>query len=861
MIQSSALIARKSLPFLALFFSAALHAQTTVVEGPTGNPPRARAIAGEKYRAGGFKKTFMGRHYREEWITPVWVPVLRMDTLGGLSVVEAGGGKQTFSLRLKDGQGRQWALRSVDKNNSTVIPEIARGTFIDKAAQDIVSSAHPYAAVSIPLMAEAAGVYHTRPRFVLAPDDPAFGEYRAQVAGRLFLMEERPDDMKEGIENFGNATEIIGTEKLSEYLATRPNHRVDQEAYVRARLFDMFIGDWDRHEDQWRWARFKEGNETVYRPIPRDRDQVYALFQGVIPYLLTLPEELEVLESFRGDIKNVKKFNQSARYIDRQLANEVPVTRWIEIARDLEAKLTDGVIEQSVRQLPPEIFAESGETIIKKLKSRRGHLLEYAAKYGSYLAEEVEVVGTVRADRFVLDTDSGGRPRLQAFANTPEGRAAAPFYQRSFDPSITDEIRIYGLAGADVFDINGNRGNIKVRVIGSPDRDSVQVGGTGKRVIVYNNPGDGLEDNGNVRWKLSDDTAITRYNYRGFRANSGHTIKFPSFTNTRGIHFNLGYIYRKYAFRKEPFSWEQRLRANYSISRKSFGGDYQGIFHHVIGKWSLLVNGRYDQVLKHYYFGVGNETKVAPGITNLNFYQLLTEEGAATVGLERALGKHHRLGIVGGYDMVRVLADTGYSGKELPLTAPTTLDRKHFGSAGVYYNFRAVNDEVVPTKGFNLHLLARHTQNINQSDRSFQWYEGTATAYFPFSKVISLVIHGGAASAQGKAEFYQLPTLGGGPSLRGYKRERFRGETIAFNQNELRFLWNFRSWLFNGKAGLIGFFDHGRVWQPAEEYRSWHTGFGAGVMLVPFNFVAVTVAYGITPEDQIINLRLGAKVF
>ncbi len=52
---------------------------------------------------------------------------------------------------------------------------------------------------------------------------------------------------------------------------------LDEASYIRARLFDMLIGDWDRHEDQWRWASFKENGKTIYRPIPRDRDQAFSI--------------------------------------------------------------------------------------------------------------------------------------------------------------------------------------------------------------------------------------------------------------------------------------------------------------------------------------------------------------------------------------------------------------------------------------------------------------------------------------------------------------------------------------------------------------------------------------------------------
>ena len=43
---------------------------------------------------------------------------------------------------------------------------------------------------------------------------------------------------------------------------------------LRARLLDMLIGDWDRHDDQWRWVAFEEGKHD-FKAIPRDRDQAF----------------------------------------------------------------------------------------------------------------------------------------------------------------------------------------------------------------------------------------------------------------------------------------------------------------------------------------------------------------------------------------------------------------------------------------------------------------------------------------------------------------------------------------------------------------------------------------------------------
>ena len=57
------------------------------------------------------------------------------------------------------------------------------------------------------------------------------------------------------------------------------------------------------------------------------------------------------------------------------------------------------------------------------------------------------------------------------------------------------------------------------------------------------------------------------------------------------------------------------------------------------------------------------------------------------------------------------------------------------------------------------------------------------------------------------------------------------------NANELQWLFNIRSHLLNGKAGIFGLFDQGRVWHPASPSNTWHTAYGGGIMLSPFNKV------------------------
>jgi outer membrane translocation and assembly module TamA len=101
---------------------------------------------------------------------------------------------------------------------------------------------------------------------------------------------------------------------------------------------------------------------------------------------------------------------------------------------------------------------------------------------------------------------------------------------------------------------------------------------------------------------------------------------------------------------------------------------------------------------------------------------------------------------------------------------------------------------------------------------------------------------------------------GGGQNLRGFQRQRFYGKTAFYNSNELRFISNVKSYLYNGKAGLFAFVDDGRVWMPGETSNTLHVGYGGGIFLAPFNLVSAEVTYGFSREDNLLQFRFNVKL-
>jgi len=202
-------------------------------------------------------------------------------------------------------------------------------------------------------MAEVAGVHHTVPHIAYVPSQTKLDSFNYQFGNTLYFLEQRPHGNWEGASNFGNATNIIGTEEVLEKILSDHDNLVDQRAFVRARLFDMFIGDWGRFEGKWRWGLVETENGNIYAPIPINRDQAYSKFDGAFLKAAMKLAGINYIQNFSGNIKDIKRFNYLARNLDRKFAIELTQEEWINIAKDLQSKLTDEVIEASIRNLPP----------------------------------------------------------------------------------------------------------------------------------------------------------------------------------------------------------------------------------------------------------------------------------------------------------------------------------------------------------------------------------------------------------------------------------------------------------------------------------------------------------------------------
>jgi hypothetical protein len=849
-------------------------ADTFSTARPQPQPPLVAVVAASKhYQAGRFRTWLQGANYRREWQQPIAVPVLDLATAqGGLTPLKRGGGFQTQSLRLRAASGQEFVLRSIEKNTTSSVPDFLRHTLAAAIVQDQISAAHPYAALLVPPLAEAAGVGHTSPQLVLVPDDPRLGIYRREFAGSLALLESREPAPPRSFSGQPERKKY-GTPDVLAQLQADPRNRVDQRAVLRARLLDMVLADWDRHDDQWRWLAYpRPGGGRTFRAVPRDRDQALFVNEGFLPHRARAEYLLPRIQGFDYDFQNVNSFNFNARYFDHSFLTQLSRADWRALADSVQASLTDSVLATGLRQWPDSIYRLSGPTVLAKLQAHRAHLPEWADQYYRFLAHEVEVVGSEGAEEFDVLRQDDAHTQLTVY-ELQEGKRGAVRYQRTFQTAETQEIRLYGQGGADVFALRGEvqHGPV-VRVIGGLGvdtlRDNSRVGSGRRRVTAYDGPG-GLTvaaSGPDTKTRFSPRPGINQYDRQAFQYAYAGPLYPWSYNVDDGLFVGLGLLLKRPGFRKLPWAATHQFTANVALRTGAFSFGYEGNFAQVIGPFDLQLHAAVQapNYVRNFY-GLGNDTKLAPDEpASAAYYRVRFRNLALAALLRRQLSTRSLVFAGPVYQGVEVEEQPGRILDQNPdprLHPSTLFQAKQYLGVRVGYELTSLHARAELPQGLAGQVELLSQRPLTTSARPLTQLNASLALYRSFRFPLRLTLatrFGGTVNFSDDYEFFQAATLGGLSTLRGFGRTRFAGRQSAYNNTEVRLqLARFRSYLLPATFGIMAFHDVGRVWVPGETSATWHRGYGPGLWLAPMPQVVLAAMYGISAEGRLPLIRLG----
>ena len=303
-----------------------------------------------------------------------------LDSLnGGLKIVKEGGGTQTHSLRLQSKDGILYSLRSINKDPESHVPDLAKKLGLENIIIDGISAQHPYGAVAAAYLSDLAGVLHTHPQPMFIPKQPFLEEFNEKFGNRIFLLEYETKS-EVNWTPYNNVVNIIETDDLQELKMQMGNGLfIDKQALVRARLFDLLIGDWDRHSKQWGWVlqESEQGYKAI--PLPGDRDIAFFKINGVIPAIISNKNITPMVRPFEKEIDHLSGLVYP---FDVYFLRGTPEEIYIEEAKNLQQAFTEENIRGALKKAwAPSLYDLDGEEIITKMIQRKNDLQNYAIEF------------------------------------------------------------------------------------------------------------------------------------------------------------------------------------------------------------------------------------------------------------------------------------------------------------------------------------------------------------------------------------------------------------------------------------------------------------------------------------------------
>jgi hypothetical protein len=593
----------------------------------------------------------------------------------------------------------------------------------------------------------------------------------------------------------------------------------------------MFVGDWDRHTDQWRWARFGDAPSDRWHPIPRDRDWAFVKLDGLVWSLTRFAYPFPQFTSFDTEYPDVVWLTWTGRRLDRRLLSGLERPQWDSVVAALRAQMSDAAIDGAIRRLPSALATPAADQLRRTLIERRDRLGDAARRFYRLLAVEAEVHATdanelieiTRADRY---TDVVIRQRTKSGA--PRSRV---WLSRRFNAEETREIRVFLHAGDDRVVVRGNAGRMLVRVIGGGDVTTYADSSAARsRLRIY-------DTNAGSRVETDASPSIDARQYQEPKTRRGwmdpprdwgsrwRTLPWVSYSPIVGLFVGGGPSFKRYGFRHPQYSYSTSFLAGYATGANRVRAQFETEVHRANSNARATFLARYSGIDILRFYGYGNETSPAGP-------SLFHAVDQRVVSLEPLL----HLPVAGNLSL-SMGASLRYASTELD-SGRFIATAKPYGTGvfgqvgareGIVYDSRDVVGNA--TRGLFVSVQGAQYPGVWSTRSAFSAVRSQAATYLrapgPLEPVFAFRV--GGEKLWGDFPFSDAAFVGGASTVRGLAEQRYAGGASLYGNAELRVFLTKFFFLLPGDLGAFGLADAGRVYQSGERSDLWHEGFGGGL--------------------------------
>ena len=359
---------------------------------------------------------------------------------------------------------------------------------------------------------------------------------------------------------------------------------------------------------------------------------------------------------------------------------------------------------------------------------------------------------------------------------------------------------------------------IRVRIIGGQNNDIYNIK-NGKKINIYD-----YKSKKNTfktkkgTLKLTDDYQTNTYNYKKLKNSSFIWNPKFGFNPDDGLSLGVKNTWTYNGFERNPFTNQHVLEGSYFLATSGFEFNYASEFAHVFKKWNLVLKAKYTTPnYTRNFFGYGNyssdphanDTKDK----NFNRVKIRTFIVGSSMQWRGFMGAKIDWSV--NYQSYKLERTEGrYIAQQFAANNSVFNDQK-FLNTELSYRYANSDNAAFPTLGMAFDLTSGYTNNINNNDDFGYLISSFSLDYrlIPSGQIVLASKVKGHLTFGDKYQFYQAASIGGNDGLRGFRNQRFTGQSAWYHSSDIRFLLRkVKTTLLPLNIGVYTGFDYGKVY-------------------------------------------------
>ena len=627
---------------------------------------------------------------------------------------------------------------------------------------------------------------------------------------------------------------VMSTKRMLSLIHDNSTIKFDKEAYLQFRLLSFLVGSTNMSPDQYSWKELHENDKRILVPYIKSYQNEYMNFEGTYKLITKLVGSYKHLEPYSSRIKNIKKSSQQFIGFDVNQLSSLPYEKWEEVVAKIQNTFNSTVIDEIKKTLPKGVLSIETEMLFEVLNNRITNLDSIASRYYNLIAQHKIVVGT--DENNLIDVHRTDNSTSIVIYNEKEGKEV-PIKTYHFSNMDTDEIWVYGLKGNDYFEVSGNSKQlIPVKLIGGSNADKYEIQNGTKVVVLDSKSQTFIVEKDKAKVSLSEENYVTEYNSEKYKYTVNKVQPKFGANPDDGLFLGIVDTYKVMGFNQNPYAKLHQVSANLYLGTLGFKVGYYGESTNVYRGFSAFGGlGYQSSNYSTNFFGFGNETPNFDDNLKLDYNRIRIATFDAKIGLlKRHKNYFTSVNLFFESKKIDETPDRFVSSETLFFPEADFFERKNYlGLSGLYeYKDLAVSMmedlTILPKIEFKL------ATDINEfSKTNVLVYPSLYLAHPMYGNKISVDVTLAYKHIFGNdIPFYQAANLGGSSGIRGYRNQRFTGQSLSYVSTNLKWhIKDFKSEVLPLQFGLLGGFDSGRVWQENETSSQIHSDFGAGFWL------------------------------